>query len=93
MKHSISLVLVSLLVFITGFSSKKFQSNTEFTCMKTLKAKDECHYNFLVDGGKFSFVDRGCRKKKEDVIEKVLEGTLPLGKGWKIECPMPKKEN
>jgi hypothetical protein len=73
---------------LTGFTGR--QENVEFVCTKTLKAKNECHYNFLVDGGKFRFVDMGCKKKKDDVIKKVQAGELPLAKDWKLECPMPK---
>jgi len=88
MKKIITLALLFSVVALFGFSVQ--QENTEFVCSKTLKAKNECHYNFLVDGGKFRFVDIGCKKKKEDVIKKVTEGTLPLAKDWKIECPLPK---
>jgi hypothetical protein len=88
MQKIILLASIFSVVVLFGFSFR--QGNTEFVCSKTLKAKNECHYNFLVDGGKFRFVDIGCKKKKEDVIQKVLEGSLPLAKDWKIECPMPK---
>lgn len=90
MKKLVSAALLSVLMMVSGFTMR--QSNTEFICQKTLKAKNECHYNFTVDGGKFRYVDIGCRRKKEDVIEKVLTGEIPLAKDWKIECPMPKKE-
>ncbi|MCZ8021767.1 MAG: hypothetical protein O9302_09850 [Cyclobacteriaceae bacterium] len=89
---SLTIIFLSLLLF--SFTDNKFdyQENVEFVCNKTLKAKNECHYNFLVDGGKFRYVDVGCRRKKEDVIEKVKAGEIPLAKDWKLECPMPKKE-
>ena len=91
MKKILIVALVACVMVATGFTSR--QSNTEFVCQKVLKAKNECHYNFLVDGGKFRYVDIGCRRKKDDVIEKVLNGEIPLAKDWKIECPMPKKED
>jgi hypothetical protein len=91
MKKIVVVVLLVFLVSATGFTSR--QSNTEFVCQKVLKAKNECHYNFLVDGGKYRYVDIGCRRKKEDVIKKVMDGEIPLAKDWKIECPMPKKED
>jgi hypothetical protein len=89
MKKALSLTLIAAVFVLCGFSVR--QSTTEFVCLKTLKAKNECHYNFLVDGGKFRFVDIGCKKKKEDVLKKVQAGELPLAKDWKIECPMPKE--
>jgi hypothetical protein len=88
MKRGISFSMILMMVGLFGFSNR--QENTEFVCSKTLKAKNECHYNFLVDGGKFRFVDIGCKRKKDDVIEKAKAGDLPLAKDWKIECPAPK---
>ncbi len=90
MKRLASLTFILAVVALTGFSSE--QGTTEFVCQKVLKAKNECHYNFLVEGAKFRYVDIGCRRKKEDVIKKVMAGEIPLAKDWKIECPMPKKE-
>lgn len=90
MKKVLSLSLMALVFALSGFSVR--QSTTEFVCQKVLKAKNECHYNFLVEGAKFRYVDIGCRRKKEDVIKKVMDGEIPLAKDWKIECPMPKKE-
>jgi hypothetical protein len=91
MKRIIIFVFACSTVVLSGFSTR--QSNAEFVCQKILKAKNECHYNFLVDGGKFRYVDIGCKRKKEDVLEKVKAGEIPLAKDWKIECPMPKKES
>jgi hypothetical protein len=88
MKNPILPFFTLVALALTGFTSR--QENVEFVCSKTLKAKNECHYNFLVDGGKFRFVDMGCKKKKDDVIKKVQAGELPLAKDWKLECPMPK---
>lgn len=92
MKKVLSLSLMALVFVLSGFSIRPSQSTTEFVCQKVLKAKNECHYNFLVEGAKFRYVDIGCRRKKEDVIKKVMDGEIPLAKDWKIECPMPKKE-
>lgn len=88
MNRIFAFFLIGAAAAMTGFNTR--QSNVEFVCMKVLKAKNECHYNFLVDGAKFRYIDFGCKRKKEDVIEKIQNGDLPLGKDWKIECPMPK---
>ena len=67
--------------------------NVEFVCLKKQMAANQCHYNFKVDGGKFRYVDIGCRfKKKDEVIEKVKEGTLALARDWKIDCLEPKEK-
>lgn len=92
MKKVLSLSLMALVLALSGFTIRNRQATAEFVCQKVLKAKNECHYNFLVEGAKFRYVDIGCRRKKEDVIKKVMEGEIPLAKDWKIECPMPKKE-
>jgi hypothetical protein len=65
--------------------------NIEFTCMKTHKATNTCHFNFKVDGAKYKYVDIGCKfsKKKDEAIARVKDGTLALSKDWKIECPEP----
>jgi hypothetical protein len=69
------------------------QGSVEFICMKTHKASNTCYFNFKVDGAKYTYVDKGCKKskKKEDTINKVKEGGLALSKDWKIECPEAKQ--
>ena len=84
--------LLPLLFMLLGAFTKPSQSNIEFICMKRQMAPNHCHYNFIVDGGKFRFVDIGCRfKKKDEVIEKVKSGILALAKDWKIACPEKKE--
>lgn len=87
MKLSFITLLITL-VFIQGNldARTKQSSNVEFVCQKKQMAKNQCHYNFKVDGGKYHYVDVGCRFKRDAVIEKVKEGSLALGNSWKIEC-------
>lgn len=70
------------------------QGNVEFVCLKTHKASNTCYFNFKVDGAKYTYVDKGCKrsKKKDETIEKVKEGSLALSKDWKIECPEAKAQ-
>jgi hypothetical protein len=86
-------VWCALLAFVvlTGFKPK--QSDVQFVCLKTHKASNTCHFNFTVDGGKYRYVDIGCKysKKVEELVNKVKEGTIYLSKDWKIECPAPKE--
>jgi hypothetical protein len=84
-----------LLFVISGFAPASQEGeNVEFVCLKTHKASNTCYFNFKVDGGKYSYVDLGCKKvkKKEEIIKKAKEGKLALSKDWKIECPEPKEE-
>lgn len=64
------------------------QENIEFVCLKTHKASNTCYFNFTVDGAKYAYADKGCKKtkNKEETIKKVKEGKLSLSKDWKIEC-------
>ena len=75
--------LIGILFTGAGFNQS---ANVEFVCMKKQMAANQCHYNFKVDGGKYRFVDIGCRWKKDEVLEKAKDGTLALAKDWKIEC-------
>ncbi len=84
--NSISILPLFLLCAQGSFDNHARQSNIEFVCQKKQMAKNQCHYNFKVDGGKYHFIDVGCRFKKDDVIEKVKEGSFALGSSWKIEC-------
>ena len=85
-----SLAIVAAFI-VSGFTSPSQDGNIEFYCMKMHKASNTCHFNFKVDGAKFKYVDMGCKfaKKKDEVIEKVKEGSLALSKDWKIDCPEP----
>lgn len=69
------------------------QDNVEFVCLKTHKASNTCYFNFKVDGAKYTYVDKGCKKtkKKDETVNKVKEGELALSRDWKIDCPEPKQ--
>jgi hypothetical protein len=88
--------IISLLCIISFAGNVKMPAqsdNIEFSCMKKQMASNQCHYNFIMDGAKYRYVDIGCHfKKKDQVIEKVKDGTLGLAKGWKIACPEVKEQ-
>lgn len=90
----LSYLLVSVFVIMTGFTSIPQGENVEFSCMKTHKASNTCHFNFKVDGAKYRYVDIGCKfsKKTEEVIKKAKDGNIALSKDWKMECPEPKEK-
>lgn len=85
--------VIAVLFLLTAFSPIQ-GDNVEFTCLKTIKATNTCHFNFKVDGAKYRYVDIGCKysKKQQEVIKKAKEGTLALARDWKIDCPEPKEK-
>jgi hypothetical protein len=92
MNYTAILSLFLITIFSSGAAD--FQGdNIEFVCLKTHKATNTCHFNFMVDGAKFRHVDMGCKfsKKKEELIKKVKEGTAALARDWKIDCPERKE--
>ena len=70
-------------------SSTTIDEDIQFVCLKSHKASNTCHFNFTVDGAKYRYVDVGCKysKKKDELIQKVKDGSIFLAKDWKIECP------
>jgi hypothetical protein len=92
MKIAFKSILIAF-VALTAFSSPQGE-NVEFSCLKKHKASNTCHFNFVIDGARYRFVDMGCKyeKKKDDVIKKAKEGNLALAKDWKIECPAVKDD-
>ena len=88
-------VLGVFFAIIFSSSASRYQGdNIEFVCLKTHKATNTCHFNFVINGAKYRHVDMGCKfsKKQEDLIKKVKEGSLALAKDWKIDCPEPKEK-
>lgn len=84
---------VFLLIIFSSSSSKYQGENIEFVCLKTHKATNTCHFNFVINGAKYRHVDMGCKfsKKKDELVKKVKDGSLALAKDWKIDCPEPKE--
>ncbi|MFD0998886.1 hypothetical protein ACFQ21_06185 [Ohtaekwangia kribbensis] len=93
MKTAFYCILLSFIA-LTGFRNYYQGENIEFSCMKTHKASNTCHFNFKVDGAKYRYVDIGCKfsSKRDEVIKKAKEGTIALSRDWKIECPEPKEQ-
>lgn len=47
-----------------------------------------CHYNFIIDGAKYRYVDMGCKfRDRAEVIDRARSGRIALAREWKIECP------
>lgn len=88
-----SKIAVLVIFFLMSFSSRQ-GGDIRFVCLKTHKATNTCHFNFTVDGAKYRYLDIGCKysRKKDELIQKVKEGSLALAKDWKIECQVPKEK-
>lgn len=87
------IAILLLVVVLLSSGTTPLQDNVEFVCLKTHKASNTCYFNFKVDGAKYTYVDKGCKKtkNKEETISKVKEGNLALARDWKIECPEAKQ--
>ena len=84
--------LIGCVLFLWMSASTAVPEDIQFVCLKTHKASNTCHFNFKVDGANYRYVDVGCKysKKKDELIQKVKEGSIFLAKDWKIDCPAAK---
>jgi hypothetical protein len=87
MKSRLS-IFILVIIFASAFKPVQ-DSNVEFVCMRTQKSTNICYFNFIVDGGRYSYRDAGCKKSKnkEETIRKIKEGKLALVRNWTIDCP------
>ena len=79
---------------ITGFTRYPDQDESvEFACLRMHKATNTCHFNFIINGEKYRYLDIGCKynKKRDEVIKKAKAGTLALAREWKIDCEKGEK--
>jgi hypothetical protein len=87
---------LSKMVFVGIFMLMSFTvdqtEKIEFSCVKTHKATNTCHFNFTVDGVKYRYIDMGCKYNRnvQEVLKKVKDGSLALAKDWIIDCPKPR---
>jgi len=88
--------MLGLLLVGGGFKYAPYQGeNVEFSCIRVHKATNTCHFNFIIDGAKYRYVDMGCKynKKRDEVIKKAKAGTLALARDWKIDCVGKEKDS
>lgn len=87
---------------LAGFSHRPAASDDDrvtFICMKKQMSTKTCHYNFIIDGAKYRYVDMGCKfRERGEVIDRARSGKIALARDWKIECqqqngPSARKEN
>lgn len=87
-----TIAFASCLAFIlTGFSLRPTPSDDDrvrFVCMKKQMSTKTCHYNFIIDGARYRYVDMGCKfRERAEVIDRARSGRIALAREWKIECP------
>ncbi|HEY4653910.1 MAG TPA: hypothetical protein VIH22_05330 [Cyclobacteriaceae bacterium] len=90
--------LASVSFCLAGFSLKPIayatDDHVEFICMKKKLSTKTCHYNFVIDGARYRYVDIGCKfKERQDVIKRAKSGRLALARDWEIECPEAGQSN
>ncbi len=84
---------MNVLILVLGLIGVQFKAHThgedevELVCVRKQMAINVCHYNFLINGMPYRYLDNGCRENRESVIKKAREGKLALAKDWKIDCP------
>jgi len=85
---AISALGILILMVCGGFARPGYQADVQLTCFRTVKATNQCHFNFTIDGAHYRYVDIGCKysKKQDEVIKKAKEGTLALAREWKVDC-------
>lgn len=91
---ALSFLSVLMVVVLCSASNRYQEQDVQFVCHKTHKATNTCHFNFIINGAKYRHVDMGCKftNKKEELIQKVKDGTAALAREWKIECPEQKEK-
>ena len=77
--------LIILFLFSPGVYTVD-NEKPELICVKNNKSRNTCYYNFRIDGKKYHFMDVGCKYSKTKVFDRIEEGTIALGKGWKVQC-------
>ena len=89
MKFIVRTAFAFLIICLVGFKERPYQDETvEFACLRMHKATNTCHFNFIINGARYRYLDIGCKynKKRDEVVKKAKAGTLALAKDWKIEC-------
>jgi hypothetical protein len=66
------------------------EEEVELVCMRKQHSTKTCHYNFMINGIPYRYVDNGCKENKDALVKKAKEGKLALAKDWKVDCPQQK---
>lgn len=80
------------LTVLVAFGMKPLAGDeVELICVRKQHSTKACHYNFVINGIPYRYIDHGCKATKETLIKKAQEGKLALAREWKIDC-LPQKE-
>ncbi|MCK6618485.1 MAG: hypothetical protein L6Q51_12665 [Cyclobacteriaceae bacterium] len=91
MKFLIANVLIAVVFLGSPGMKSRVEDEVELVCMRKQHSTKTCHYNFMINGIPYRYVDNGCKETKEALIKKAKEGRLALAKDWKVDCH-PQKE-
>ncbi len=91
MKVTVLTLLILLTGLLTTGMSHQAGDDVELVCMRKQHSTKTCHYNFMINGLPYRYIDHGCKETKEVLMKKAKEGKLALAKEWKVDCP-PQKE-
>lgn len=69
------------------------EDEVELVCMRKQHSTKTCHYNFMINGIPYRYVDNGCKENKDALVKKAKEGKLALARDWKVDCPRQKESS
>ena len=84
--------LACVFFIVTGFTrtERVADDQVEFVCVKKQMSRNTCHYNFIIAGARYRYVDMGCKfRETREVIDRARTGRIALARHWEIDCPMP----
>ncbi|MFO7258399.1 MAG: hypothetical protein DIU61_011920 [Bacteroidota bacterium] len=87
--------LACVFFIATGFTrtERAADDQVEFVCVRKQLARNMCHYNFVIAGARYRYVDMGCKfRDTREVIDRARTGRIALARHWQIDCPMASTE-
>ncbi|QOI97576.1 MAG: hypothetical protein HRU69_08775 [Flammeovirgaceae bacterium] len=90
MKFFIVKVLVAVAFLASLGMKSRVEDEVELVCMRKQHSTKTCHYNFIINGMPYRYVDNGCKETKEALVKKAKEGKLALAREWKVDCHQQK---
>jgi hypothetical protein len=85
--------LACVFFIATGFTrtERAADDQVQFVCLKKQVSRNKCHYNFIIAGAHYRYVDVGCKfRSTREVIDRARTGRIALARHWEIDCPVEK---
>lgn len=84
--------LLVIAVSVTALAMKpQPEDEVELVCMRKQHSTKTCHYNFMINGIPYRYIDHGCKETREALVKKAKEGKLALAREWKVDCLQQKE--